>query len=865
MTIKSWSGETLVSASDPVDYGGDLSDVIENHSIDLAVLSNSQIVATWLNVVDIPEDGPSREQKYRLFDAAGVAVSDEMVLTEVSHLTYTSFATVEALSNGGYAFGVQTTTGVGEAYYDYDFLDQTGATIGSFGTGGSQRDFEKLSLFTVGTGVWSVHTGDDFSDEEIARISFDNSGNTSLVTNDLLGPDVVAQGGVQLKNGTTSGGDVMVIFTGDSTPNSQERNLQFARFDATTGVIIGSPVLVADDLPGVYSYTYNLTALENGGFVISYAIVDGPFPGNSFDPVFQIYGPDGTLLKEEKLVNSYTYGSQLEPDVVALADGGFMVVWLDAARGGIYARSFDQLGNSVTADTLVQYLGASSNSSNLTAELMQDGRVVISWASESFDGGLATGDVGFKIVDPRDGVITGRFAADGDGTVDDIIYGSVAHDVVQALGGNDTVYGMAGNDLLFGDTGNDLLFGELGDDQLFGAQGDDTLNGGSGADLLKGGTGANLLTGGTGNDSYVLEHSATDVIIESEGEGTDTVFVRSDFVLAQGVSIELLRTIYNSGLGDINLTGNVFSQTIVGNTGDNILDSGTGGADVMRGGAGDDLYLVHNTLDVVEELANEGNDRVSASQDYTLGAGQHIETLSSDDDNGTSNLRLGGNELAQTIIGNSGNNHLTDGNGAADSLIGNAGDDTYRIFNSNTAVVEGKFDGADRVYASVDYQLTAGARVETVSTSTYGSTEALNLTGNEFNQYIFGNKGDNRLAGLRGKDTLNGAAGDDVFVFNTTPISGQEDRIMDYTVTDDQFELDASVFTAITTGIGPLPGYAFKSNSTGVANEANDRIIYETDTGRVYYDEDGTGAIESIVFAVISANLTMTASEFDIV
>lgn len=386
-------------------------------------------------------------------------------------------------------------------------------------------------------------------------------------------------------------------------------------------------------------------------------------PSSGADAVFEIYASDGTLQKELTVVNSYAFGFQAGTDIVALADGGFMVVWYDETRDGIYARSFDELGNRVTAETLVHFsgdIGLSVPYINLSAELMQDGRVVVSWVAESSV---------FKIIDPRDDVITGCFATDGTSIIDDIIYGSVAHDVVQALGGDGTVYGMADNDLLFGNAGHDQLFGELSDDQLFGAEGDDTLNGGKGDDLLKGGTGANVLDGGAGDDSYVFEQVSTNTIVETVDGSVDAVFTRDSYVLEDDLSIELLRTIFNGGTYYIDLTGNTLSQTIVGNSGHNVIDSGSGAADVMCGGAGHDTYLVHNTLGVVEELAGEG-------------------------------------------------------------------DDNYRIYSNDTVIQEIKLGGFDRAYASVDHQLDADARVDALSTSTYGSTEAIKLTGNGFNQHI---------------------------------------------------------------------------------------------------------------------------------
>jgi Ca2+-binding RTX toxin-like protein len=82
-------------------------------------------------------------------------------------------------------------------------------------------------------------------------------------------------------------------------------------------------------------------------------------------------------------------------------------------------------------------------------------------------------------------------AANGGGTVNDVVYGEA---------GDDALYGLAGNDLLDGGSGNNLLFGGDGADTLAGGIAGDWMDGGDSGDFLFGGDGADTLIGGAGGD-----------------------------------------------------------------------------------------------------------------------------------------------------------------------------------------------------------------------------------------------------------------------------------------------------------------------------------------------------------------------------
>ncbi len=303
-------------------------------------------------------------------------------------------------------------------------------------------------------------------------------------------------------------------------------------------------------------------------------------------------------------------------------------------------------------------------------------------------------------------------------------------------------------------TGNEL------DNVLVGNSGSDTLNGGGGDDRLDGGGGADTLAGGGGDDRYYVDN-AGDQVLEATGQGSDDVYASVDYSLAAGLEVEYLRVRGSAGLS---LTGNELATYLIGGVGNDTLDGGAG-ADILVGGAGNDRYDVDNVGDEVREAAGEGSDDVYASVNYTLAAGQHVETLRVV---GSAGLSLTGNERDNDLIGNSGNDTLNggggddelDGGGGADAMTGGSGNDTYYVDNAGDQVFEAAGEGSDDIYASVNYTLAAGQEVEILRVS---GAAGLTLGGNGFDNSLVGGSGDDTLDGGSGADTLTGGAGDDLY------------------------------------------------------------------------------------------------------
>ncbi|MEF8761012.1 MAG: calcium-binding protein [Candidatus Accumulibacter sp. UW25] len=290
-----------------------------------------------------------------------------------------------------------------------------------------------------------------------------------------------------------------------------------------------------------------------------------------------------------------------------------------------------------------------------------------------------------------------------------------------------------------------VLQGTDGNNTLLGTSGNDALIGNAGNDLLDGGAGADSLVGGTGNDKYLVDNVG-DMVIELAGEGKDIVYSTIDWTL--GANLERLSL---TGTAAIKASGNEIANTLYGHA--------NSSANVLTGGLGNDAYYA-GVNDSVVELAGEGRDRVYSYGSYTLG--DNVENLSL---NVGTAATLTGNELANAISGNAGDdtlyggpgNDILNGRGGADLLIGGAGNDTYALDNAGDVVSEADNQGTDHVRSSVSYALSANVEHLTLT-----GADAINGIGNALANRLAGNTANNLLSGGAGNDALNGAAGIDL-------------------------------------------------------------------------------------------------------
>ncbi len=390
-----------------------------------------------------------------------------------------------------------------------------------------------------------------------------------------------------------------------------------------------------------------------------------------------------------------------------------------------------------------------------------------------------------------------------------VIYGSSSSDVLSGTAGSDEIYGF---------DGTDSLSGLGGKDTIFGGGGADTLHGDSGDDVLDGGIGIDSLIGNDGDDAYFVDNSA-DVVVESAGEGFDTVYAQANTVLSANVEQLIVYGVATSGTGNSGdnnifgtssansltldgaggddwIIGSEQADTILGGSGNDVIE-GRAGGNRLEGGAGDDVFHSTSATDTIIENAGQGFDTLYANYNVSALAANVDQLIllgsaTSATGNAGENSLFGiysanslvldgadGNDLVlgsnqnDTLRGGAGNDTLEglDGN---NSLEGGAGDDVVYSASAGDTIIENSSGGFDTLYAN--YSVTAlAANVEQLvvygeatigngnsgNNNIFGSASAksLNLDGGAGNDWIVGSNQSDTINGGDGNDTIEGLGG----------------------------------------------------------------------------------------------------------
>ncbi|MFN9693696.1 MAG: hypothetical protein ACK550_07865 [Synechococcaceae cyanobacterium] len=410
-----------------------------------------------------------------------------------------------------------------------------------------------------------------------------------------------------------------------------------------------------------------------------------------------------------------------------------------------------------------------------------------------------------------------------------------------------------------GNSGINKLVGTAFNDTITGGDGLDTMDGGDGSDLYviqsslhhtlaeifdSGSTGIDELrfTSTTANQTLTIFSGDTglETIVIGTGTGVIPVITASTALnINAAAAVSGLTITGNNGANSLTgtnfddwITGNGGNDGLVGLRGNDTIDGGDG-VDKMDGGEGSDLYMIFSSLQhSAAEITDTGSSGLDELRFASATANQTLTIFSGD------------TGLESVTIGT--------GTAAAANIRGTT------VLNVNAAAAPNalQISGNNGVNA-----LTGTAFADTLS----GNDGNDSLNGGSGNDSLNGGSGSDVLNGGSGNDTLIGGVGADTFRFDSSLNAATNvDSIIGFSISDtDRIQLENAVFTGLPTA-GPLAPTAFRNSTSSFSATAAHRILYNSLTGDLLYDPDGTSALSPILFAKLDPALSLTASQFTV-
>jgi Ca2+-binding RTX toxin-like protein len=466
------------------------------------------------------------------------------------------------------------------------------------------------------------------------------------------------------------------------------------------------------------------------------------------------------------------------------------------------------------------------------------------------------------------------------GDFDTVVEGTTAAEQLVGTSGADQLNAYEGDDQLFGLAGDDELNGGPGSDYLDGGAGNDVQNGGAGADQLGGDAGDDILTGGSDDDIYIYRAGAGADTIVNAGGGIDWL------IFNDNITSDRLSFIQSNDDLIIRIDADSATQITVSDWflgGENQLsyiqpygESGISAAQInalftVPADDDNDLLTVpdESTFDQVVTGVAAGGQVVGANGNDLL------QGLEGDDQL----FGLGGNDW---LVAGDGSDYLDGGTGndtqlggaGDDQLGGDAGDDVlsggtgndlyvYRAGSGNDTIVNGD-GGTDWLIFADDitedrltYVQSGDDLLVNIDDGTAGSVTVLDwFLGPEHQLSYIQPSGGYGIPGaslpIEQEST------------SSTEETGSVLVLSDFVSGEDVLQLSKSVFTSLTDE-GTLSSALFCANSTGSAQDDNDYILYNTSSGALLYDADGSGEGAAVQFASLSNKPEISANDFLVV
>jgi Ca2+-binding RTX toxin-like protein len=571
----------------------------------------------------------------------------------------------------------------------------------------------------------------------------------------------------------------------------------------------------------------------------------------SRDIYAQVRGPDGSVLTPRFLVNAgATANDQFRPAVIGLGADRFAVAWIDPTTADRFKYAvFTIAGGTISAPADVGSSGANPSAfDQISLTELSNGnfvvayRPIISGGSDAVfrifnrNGLAVTAEINVDGIANIRGVpgvaalADGRFVvANGDGTEARIFNpdGTPATGLFPVLSGGGELPQIAALD-----DGRFMVVAEASNQVVARIMFADGTPDGAQFQVNTVATGAitfaevspsvatladgRVVVGWTTRENGNLDTKAAIFDPRETGLNNRSASIFADDWIGTGFADRVYL-----GLGNDEMDGAGGNDTLFGEAGD----------DDLSGGADNDKLYGGNGIDTLDgEIGNDvlfgelGNDE--------LKGGGGSDTLSGGDGNDT----LEGDSDGDILNGNAGNDTL-EGDAGLDVVNGGAGDDT----------IDGGID-KDTLNGNADNDA---------------------ISGGDGGDTLRGGPGNDRQIGGLGGDVQLGGSGFDTFAFTAT--NEGNDRVDDWLAVDDQIEIDASAFGG---GLAPFVGATLAADrlilgTAPTATQAFGQFLYNTTTGQLSWDVDGTGATAAVaIVRLLNSGVavsTLAVADFDIV
>jgi serralysin len=439
--------------------------------------------------------------------------------------------------------------------------------------------------------------------------------------------------------------------------------------------------------------------------------------------------------------------------------------------------------------------------------------------------------------------------------------------------GIDGIHGGEGFDTITGHNAVEYLYGGGGDDSLYSLNGNDYLNGGKGSDHLYGGLGADIHYGDVGNDTAGLDFARYDdanygnLVINLSNVRLNTGAAKGDVYFGiEGLIGGVGNDTITGGTNAEQLYGGRGNDQIWGLAGNDYLNGGAGnddlysglGADIHIGGLGTDIarYDDQNYGNLTIRLDNPSNNVGAAAVGDTYAG---IEGLAG----GIGNDIIVGDASHNQLYGGAGNDEIF-GGADSDNLYGGLGAD--KLIGGDVSGMDiARYD--DQNYGNLTIRLdnSAGNVGAAAKGDTYVGIEGLAggvgndvILGDSANNQLHGGAGVDYLYGQAGNDRLFGDAGADSFVFTEAlNATTNVDSLLDFTANVDKILLVQSIFSNLGTSLDASEWCAGSK-----AIDGNDYIIYNSQTGELFYDANGSATGGQTLFARVASGTLLDTGDF---